>query len=140
MRFEHPGIEGQAAPAEFGEPFAEVILTQQTLRRMKGRTQNLGVRVPSRLMPDAAKPPIPGFDQSVQHCARLFASLQVGVTDDTGAGSELPIQPAGALCGDTVHIFDFADDLELSGSARIVERPAFHEDRADDVVTGSGVI
>src|SRR6516165_2773999 len=67
LRMVEPGVEGEAEPAENGEPLAEVFVAQETARRAVGRIADRCVGVPGTDVADAAEAVAAGTNVGGQH-------------------------------------------------------------------------
>ena len=73
LRMEEPGIEGEAERRKMSKPLAKVRIAQQALRPRRIHAGDIGVCIPRRGMPDAAKAAVAGRDLGFEHGARTVA-------------------------------------------------------------------
>ncbi len=78
--------------------------------------------------------------ERVEHCPRRRSEPQIRMAHNPRAGAKAAIQSACALRGDAVYELDLPHGLQRVAARRIVKRPAFDEDRGDDVVPAVGVL
>src|SRR5262249_39649634 len=70
VRMVEPGVEGEAEPAENGEPVAEVFVAQETARRAVSRIADRCVGVPGADVADGAEAGAAGANVGGQHRRR----------------------------------------------------------------------
>ena len=135
LRLEQPGIEGETVTGICCETSAECIGTIEALRCMEGRSEYLGIGVPGCGMPNTAKAAVTRCHKRLDHRLDRIACGQVGVTDDRSTRPVVAIEPARSLRRDAIDEFDLTHRLHRLIARGVIERAAFHEDRAHDVVT-----
>src|SRR5204863_1809363 len=90
-------------------------------------------------MADAAEAPAARALMRLQHLLDAAAEVEVRMSDDAGAGTDLSVVAACRHRGDAVDELALADRLHLLGPVGTMERSRLHEDGGDDVVTAVGV-
>ena len=136
LRFEHPGIEAQPEPRIGGEARSERVGAIKAFRRVEGRAEHVGVRIPGGGMADALEAAIPGGDQRLDHRSDRIAQCEVRMSHDPCAGAILAVESARTLRRHPIRVFDFADRLHRSVAIGGVIGPAFHEDGRKDAMRG----
>ena len=134
LRFQHPSIEGQPALSQFGESLAKSCIAVQPLGMVKRRAEHLRIGIPCACMANTLEAAGRSGRQRFQHCASTAAQHQVCMAHNTSARPAGAIKSACRLRGNAVDEFDLAHRLQRFAIGAIVERAAFHEDRADNVV------
>ena len=135
LRLKQPGIERQAKRAQMAEPGAKGVVAVKPLRRVEGRAQHVRIGIPGGCVANAAKPGRCGL-QRLEHGPRGITGGQVGMPHDRGTRAVIAVKPAGALRRHAVDECNLAHRFERGIAIGVIERAAFHIDRADHVVPG----
>ncbi len=91
-------------------------------------------------MADAAEPPAPDPDFSLQHLAHPRAEGQVGMADDRLGDAARAVPARGAHRRDAVDELDLAHGHRLHRAVLAVHRAAFEKDRGNDVVAATDIV
>lgn len=134
-----PGVEAQAQRREAGKALAEGRVEQQAPRPRRVHAGDIGVGVPGRGVPDAAKAAVAGGDFRFQHRSGSFAEQEIDVADDAGAERGLAVTAAGGHRRNAVGELDLAHRTKCFGPVGAVHRAAIDIDCRDDVMAGGGV-
>ena len=106
---------------------------------MEGRTQDIGIGVPSALVTNALETAITRRDQRLKHRLGPIAQRHVSVANDGSCRTQLTIDAAGTLGGDAIDKLNLTDGLHLRRRIGAIEGPALHKDRPDHPVTALSV-
>src|SRR5882762_10552496 len=101
LRMVMPRIEAQTERLQSRKAFAKARRCVQVGRRIGVRVPDLGTRVETRRMPDAAKARRRRVDMSLQYFFDCTAQGQIREADDSRRDSSLSIASARALRRDT---------------------------------------
>ena len=133
-----PGVVGEAAAAEFGDPGAERRVEPAIGGRPAGDRERLGFERSRQRVADAPETAPGGLLVGVEHLAQSVAERQVGVGDDAGDRGGVRV-PGGQFVGLGGDELGLADRAEVVGAIGTVGGAAFHEHRRHDVVAVGGV-
>ena len=139
LRVKQPGIETQAERRETGKALAKRRVKQQAFRARRIHAGDIGIGVPCRGMPDAAKASASGGDFGFQNLARAVAEQEIDVADDAGADRRRTVAAACAHRRDAVDELDLADRAQRFGSPGAIHRARLDIDGRDDVVAGRDI-
>src|SRR5690348_11143192 len=134
-----PGVEGEPEGGEPGEPFAEITVAVEALRRAGAIDRQARILMPSRAVADAFEPASRDRNVLLEDAFGARADAQIDIADDAGATTCRPVFARRAHRRDAVDKFGLAERLLLLRPVGPVHLPAFLEAGRDDVVPAADI-